>query len=210
LLTPLVLMYDSSMSRLFISYYLVGTLLFSSAALAAPTKWSQELDNSNISVTFEVHAPWNILDGMAKQLKGTVNIAGEETRDRLRVSVSAQEIDYKAGLSVAGQLVASWLRANPPTPAKFNIIKSSVSCALDTAINQKVCRGSVDGTLTIWGKDYKIDFPVETQPNERSVIITGGKEIKWGEYGFGDPNSKLASIKPVIDMTFSIELIRQK
>ncbi len=162
-----------------------------------------------MSVSFEVYAPWNILDGSAKQLKGTVTVAGEETSDRLRASVSAEDIDYKAGLSVAGQLVASWLRSNPPTPAKFIITKSSVLCAPDPISNQKVCRGSVDGTLTIWGKDYKIDFPVETQPGESSVIITGGKEIKWGEYGFGDPSSGLASIKPVIDMTFSIELFRR-
>jgi hypothetical protein len=189
------------------NFCLLGVFLFSAtSSFAAPSKRSAEISDRDVEVVFEVHAPWNILEGKATMLRGNVTVTTGDTPDKLRAEVSAQEIEYKAGLSIAGRLVAAWLRANSPTPAKFVIGKSSVTCARDPSVTYPVCKGTVVGMLTIWGKDYSIDFPVETQSEGARFIVTGGKHIKWGEYGFGDANSTIASLNPVIAVTFSIDL----
>lgn len=179
-------------------------LLPLSVSFASSESRTQLVTDKAVKIGFEVFAPWNILDGSAKEISGNVSIGSGGKADSLRAEVSAQDIKYKAGLAVGGQIVAAWLRANPPTPAKFVIVKSTLSCK--TSSTEKICKGSVDGELTIWAKPYNIDVPIEIKSTKTGALLTGFKEIKFGEYGFGDPDSTIAKLKPTIDLTFSIEL----
>lgn len=189
-----------------ILYFFAQALFFVSFSLAAPWGLPQDITDQNMKIVFEVHSPWNILDGTAEQVSGKVSLANNEIPSSLLADVSVQNIDYSAGLSVAGRLVAVWLRENPPTPAKFVIANSKLDCTPETLSAQTPCKGSVDGELTIWAKSYKIDVPIEMKQDEKGFLLEGVKEIKWGDYGFGDPNSTLANIQPVIDLNFSITL----
>ena len=188
----------------------VQTLLAVSVSFAAPWGLPQVLTDQNVKIVFEVHAPWNILDGTAKQLSGQLALADNSKPGNLNANISVQDLDYSAGLSVAGQLVGAWLRANPPTPAKFVIGKSSLSCTPETISAQSPCKGSVDGQLTIWAKSYAIDIPIEMKHNDKGFLLEGVKEIKWGDYGFGDPSSTISNLEPVIELNFSIELPSNK
>lgn len=159
-----------------------------------------------MKISFEVDAPWNILDGTANETSGKITVGKDQKLGSLGADIAVQNLKYKAGLSVAGRLVAGWLRLNPPTPAKFIISKSSLSCAPEDISHEKPCAGSVFGRLTIWAKDYTIDVPVEMKRSKAGFLLEGSKEIKWGDYGFGDSTSTIASLKPIIDLNFSIEL----
>ena len=181
-------------------------LFFASNSFAAPLGIPQELTDKNMKIAFEVHAPWNILDGTGEQTTGKVALETDGTPDSLRADVLVKDLQYKAGLSVAGRLVAGWLRANPPTPAKFIISKSALSCKAETISAETPCKGTVEGQLNIWAKNYTIDVPVEMKSIAQGLLLTGAKEIKWGDYGFGDPDSTISNLKPVIMLNFSIEL----
>jgi hypothetical protein len=135
-----------------------------------------------------------------------VSLRDDGTPDSLRADVGVRDIDYKAGIRVAGQLVATWLRNNPPTPAKFVIKNSSLPCPSEAISSGKSCKGKVGGELTIWGKAYTIDVPVEVTKHDKGLFLVGEKEIKFGEYGFGDPTSTIAHLNPSVDLHFSIEL----
>lgn len=182
------------------------TLLSLSFSNAAPLDTPQKLNDKNIKISFEVHSPWNILDGVAQEIGGEVSIKSEDNSDKLSADLEAQDIRYKAGLSVAGRLVSAWLQANPPTPAKFVIQRSRLICKREPTLEEEHCSGTVDGKLNIWQKDYVIDIPVDLKRDELNVTINGMKEIQWGEYGFGDPTSTIANLKPVIELKFEIGL----
>jgi len=147
-----------------------------------------------MTVNFEVYAPWKILEGTGNGTSGQLSNQNNGTADPLRADISVETIDYKAGLKVAGQLVASWLRSNPPTPAKFVILKSSLPCASVALATNTSCKGVLDGLLTIWNKSYPIDVPVEMTFKDNGFSLIGVKEIKFGEYGFGDPSSSIAHL----------------
>lgn len=190
-------------------YLFTQTMLTAAVCFASPWGLPAELSDQNMKISFEVHAPWNILDGTAEQCGGKLSAGKNGELDSLIADISVQKLQYKAGLSVAGRLVAVWLRANSPTPAKFTIEKSSLNCNPETISEKSPCKGSVDGQLNIWGKNYSIDVPVEMKRNKQGFLLEGVKEIKWGEYGFGDSSSTIASLKPIIDLNFSIELPSQ-
>ena len=46
--------------------------------------------------------------------------------------------------------------------------------------------------------------------NDKGFLLEGVKEIKWGDYGFGDPSSTISNLEPVIELNFSIELPSNK
>ena len=184
----------------------VKNLLSVSLCFASPWGLPRDISDKNMKVSFEVHAPWNVLDGEAQEIVGKVTLAETSDPSALRADVSAQKIEYKAGIRAAGQIVAAWLRNNPPTPGRFVITKASLGCTPESIASQVPCKGSVDGRLTIWEKDYTIDIPIEMKQGEKGFLLEGMKDIRWGEYGFGDPNSTLAKISPVIELKFSIDL----
>src|SRR4029078_11486969 len=93
----------------------VQALLIATHAFALPLGKPQTLNDQNMKVVFEVHAPWNILDGTAQQVSGEITLTTDGKPDSVRADVAVQDIEYKAGLSTAGRLVARWLRSNPPT-----------------------------------------------------------------------------------------------
>jgi hypothetical protein len=193
-------------NKFLILFLFLYSLLGASASSASPWGLPQVLNDQNMKLFFEVGIPWNILDGTANQISGEISLASDADPGSLRADVAVQSLDYKAGISVSGRLVAVWLRENPPTPAKFIISKSTLACTPETFSAESPCKGSVDGKLTIWAKDYNIDVPVEMKRVDKSFILEGMKEIKWGEYGFGDPTSTIANLNPVITLNFSVQL----
>jgi hypothetical protein len=166
----------------------------------------QALSDQNVKIEFRVDAPWKILEGTAEQIIGKMALATNGAADSLRANLAVQRLQYKAGLRAAGQMIAAWLRANPPTPAKLSINKTSLPCTPESLSAQSPCRGTVDGQLTIWAKEYNIDIPVELHAVQEKLLLTGMKKIKWGEYGFGDPNSSISKLQPVVELNFSIEV----
>jgi len=193
-------------NRILLLFLFAQALYTTSVSSAAPWGLPKELSDQNMKLVFEVHAPWNIVDGIAEQISGKISLADHKEPGSFLADISVQKIDYKAGLSVAGRLVGRWLRENPPTPAKFVIRKSSLSCTPETLTAESPCGGSVEGELTIWGKGYTIDVPIEMKHDQNGYLLEGIKEIRWGEYGFGDPSSTISNLKPVIDLNFSIKL----
>jgi hypothetical protein len=192
-------------------YLCVHALFISSISLAAPSVTQHDLTDQNMDIDFEVHSPWNILDGTAEQVRGNISLAPNGTsEDNIRADISVEKLDYKAGLSLAGRLVAGWLRMNPPLPAKFVIDKSSFNCPPDATKTQAPCAGTVNGLLTIWAKEHNIDVPIETKPSPQGILLTGMKKIKWGEYGFGDNDSTISHLEPVIVLNFSINIPSKK
>ena len=190
----------------FLLALLSQTLFAVLTCIAAPWNLPQQLTDQNMSIKFEVHAPWNILDGIANEVSGKISLLNNKDPGSLLADISVEKLKYKAGVSVAGRLVSVWLKSNPPTPAKFVIGKSSLACTPETISKESPCKGTVYGKLTIWEKDYNIDVPIEMKPVDAGYLLEGVKEIKFGEYGFGDPESTIASLKPVIDLNFSIQV----
>lgn len=181
-------------------------LLPAVVANANPWNLPEDLTDQNMQITFEVHAPWNILDGTAQQVNGKLSLLQNKDPGSLQADLTAQDISYKAGLSVAGRLVSGWLKLNPPTPARFIISDSRLECTPQTISSTTPCPGSVSGKLNIWRKDYTIDLPIEMQAVATGFKLIGTKAINWGEYGFGDPESTIANLKPVIKLNFLISL----
>jgi hypothetical protein len=196
-----------------ISNLLLCILLLSvtSTASASPSGslldlTGEVLSDENVKIAFRVDAPWKILEGTAEQIMGKMALATNGTADSIRANLAVQKLQYKAGLRAAGQMIAAWLRANPPTPAKLSIGKTSLPCTPESLSAQGPCRGTIDGQLTIWAKEYNIDIPVELHAAEEKLLLTGVKKIKWGEYGFGDPSSSISKLQPVVELSFSIEV----
>ena len=193
-------------NRILIVFLSAQVLLASSVSLASPWGLPSNLSDQNMKISFDVHAPLNILDGTAEEVSGKLSLADNLNPESLLADIAVQKIDYRAGLSPGGRLVSVWLRANPPTPGRFVISKTSLGCTPESITSQAPCKGSVDGRLTIWGKDYTIDVPIEMKKVDKGYVLNGFKKIKFGEYGFGDPTSTIAKLKPTIDLNFSITL----
>lgn len=181
---------------------------FLSLTLSYASPWGLPIkpNDQNMKIDFEVMAPWNILDGEAKEISGVLSLHNENDPGSLRADIAVQKLNYSAGLRAAGQIVAAWLEANPPTPARFVIKNTASSCTLENIAAYTPCKGTVDGQLTIWGKEYFIDIPVEIKNEKSGSRLEGFKKINFGEYGFGDPNSTIAKLKPNIELKFSVAL----
>jgi hypothetical protein len=191
-------------ARHLIAYICCASTLCSSA-FAAPLGLPQSLTDRNMKIVFEVLSPWNILSGSGEAVSGLLKADSKNPRGLL-AEISVQKIVYRAGLSIAGRMVEAWLNVNPPTPAKFIIGKSSLKCPKEAISLGHGCTGTVDGKLSIWAKTYDIDIPVEIVPASTGFQLKGAKRINWGDYGFGDPSSTIAHIRPVIALDFSIDL----
>jgi hypothetical protein len=175
-------------------------------SFAAPWGLPLKLNDKDTEIDFEVFAPWNIVDGKAEEISGDLKLNDEKDAGSLRADIAVKSLDYSAGIRPAGQLVASWLRSNPPTPARFVISKTTLACAPESLSLKKPCKGTVDGQLTIWGKEYFIDIPIEIKNGKTGPVLEGFKEIKFGQYGFGDPSSTIAKLKPSIELKFTVTL----
>jgi polyisoprenoid-binding protein YceI len=168
-------------------------------AQALPGKYT--IDPAGSQITWELPATLHTVHGKVPKLSGTV-----ETEGGLKARVVVQA----APMSTGNEKRDATMREKVLEVAKFPEIvfeSGAIDADLTPLSSGQPVTGKVKGTLTVHGKGLPVEAIVQARRDGEAVVVTGGFELPWKQYGLWDPSFGLIKVREPIRVTFRLKAV---
>ncbi len=186
----------------------VASLLFTAAAATQaqePAPLHYRIRTTGSELRWELPATLHTVHGKAPQLEGSVDAEpgpGGKWKITGRVAVAAAAMETGNG-SRDRKMREKILEVDRYPEILFETTR----VAVDLTPLRRGQRFTVEvtGDLTIHGKTLPVRLPVDVEPTEALVVLSGTFPVNWREYGLADPSFGLIRVREVLKVVFRLE-----
>jgi len=175
---------------------------------AAAQSWNlpQDITDNNTKVTFEVDSTWHLVEGKTSKLSGKVWLDKPADPKSVRALIHFPVRAFDTDGEGRDERMREVMAAESYPEVAFEALGVDGLCSPSELQTVTSCAALLYGKLTIRGVSKEVLIPINVSRLGTAFKIAGKQELKWGEYGVEDPSIFIAKLKPVVTVSFEVEL----
>jgi polyisoprenoid-binding protein YceI len=164
------------------------------------------LTTKNTNITFEVDSTWHTVHGKVKQLEGVAKSFQPSDPSAVQVVVSFPVTAMDTDNSSRDEKLYSIMASDQHPKVVFEASRLDGGCSPLSLGEREVCKGVLNGHLSIRGVKKSLQLPVEIARSTKGFKVVGKVTFNWLEYGVEDPSFILAKVDPMVTVRVKVSL----
>jgi polyisoprenoid-binding protein YceI len=173
---------------------------------ATPQAWHlpQNLSDTNVSVRFTLDSTWHTIHGVTSGITGKASLKDQSDPSSVQMLLTIPVRKFDTDSGSRDRKMRKVMAADTFPDVIFTGAGLLNGCSPEQVQKDGSCSDRIRGKLTIRDVTKQIELPVVIAQNEAGYQITGEIPITWGEYNVEDPSILIASVDPVVEISFKV------
>lgn len=186
---------------------IAAVVLFRSVpACAAPYALPLILNDSNISVSFEVDSTWHLVKGSTAGISGKIWQENPSDLNTIVATISIPVEQFNTDNSSRDERMREVLHADKYPLVQYSLQQVQTDCPPSTDSNTLPCAIKLRGTVEISGTQKPIEISGTMQRDQDGFLVQGETNLSWKDFGVEDPSIFIARLDEDVHVSFQVHV----